>query len=226
MQARAVLPLLVLAMTACGTFLPEREVSLPRLPDRSFGPPVRSDVSNAQVRLALGDGVRTERGWARSAPGSATGPDAGKAEESARPTPRGPSRMAVFELLDDRYTLISYDYIPVLLDWYEDLVRTLGAGVHDAGRTEMAAGKVSNLMRIFVAAQLHQAEPAGGAGAPAIGWCRAYLHEDWGPHRRDEAHEFLLIGTERGWFVVDPQTRYMRRLVRPAPYWEIELIVL
>ena len=218
---------LIAVLAACETVPVPEHTALPRMPLPQFSPgPVRR-LTVAEVRSELTRLV-TPAGPLRSVvaeqtPGSETAPPGRPNAGRAIPAPAG---RTVIELLDDAYTPLAHDALPVLLDWYEELTRALGVSMEESRARGLVASKVSRLLRVFVEWRVQRAPQLVGMGSPAIGWCRARLHEDWGGGRSGEVHEFLLVATECGWCVIDPYTRYERQLAPGSPYWTFELVVL
>jgi hypothetical protein len=202
---------------------------LPRMPAPEFVPAVTrgSALSSQEVRLQL---------QSLLPPGAAvpedSRPAAGTAQNDDAPHARGEPVVANLGMLpvihcdDGRYAVLEHTYLPVLLDWFEAMAASTGhtpAGLRDAG---YRCNKVARLMRVFCSVRMHRDHDKDPGMAPAIGWCRILLQEDWGRCRKGETHTFVLVATEKGWFVLDPFTRRMRLLTKADPRWVVEFVVL
>jgi len=127
---------------------------------------------------------------------------------------------------DTKYAPLKADYIPVLLDWFEALAATMGHTPAQLYESGYRANKVVLLLRVFTSVRLHRDNPKDLQVAPAIGFCRILLNEDYGAHRRGESLSLVLIGTEKGWYTIDPFVRRMRLLEPNDPRWAVQLVVL
>jgi hypothetical protein len=205
-------------------------LSLPRMPTPQFAPAVSQGdgLTDAEVRAQLesvlppGTKLMFDPG---PVPGSAQG---GDAHAPAVPVPVAAALEAypVIDFSDKEYAPLSSAYVPVMLDWFETLLADVGVSPEEARARGLLTNKVARLMRLFVGIRLTRDGKRSPGLAPAIGWCRIYLKEDWGRFRRGETQALVLLATEQGWHVVDPYTRRMRRLAAEGAPWVIEFIVL
>lgn len=132
----------------------------------------------------------------------------------------------VIDFTDEQYAPLQHAFIPILLDWFEALAANLGYTPETMRAAGFRSNKVARLMRVFTLVRMHRDRDQRIRVVPAIGWCRILLQEDWGRCRTGETHSFVLVATERGWFVIDPFTRRMRALGRNDPRWVVEFVVL
>jgi hypothetical protein len=132
----------------------------------------------------------------------------------------------VMDLVDERYQLVPYDYIPVLVDWFEALTASVGCTPAETRQAGFRTNKVARLMRVFITGHLRTSGGPGAGVVPAIGWCRALLQEDWGRCRKGETHTFVIVGTDKGWYAVDPYERLIRRIDTSDRQWLLEFVVM
>lgn len=209
----------------------EENLRLPRLPSphlarlEAAGPALSRDELRLALQALLPAGTVLVR--EEAAPG-------GPARDARAEQPRGEPELAVakagirpvLDMADERYLPLSHDYIPVLADWFEALAASLELTPQEMRAHGFRSNKVARLLRVFTSIRVQRDRGPDPGAAPAIGWCRILLQEDWGRCRVGETHSFLLVGTERGWFVIDPFTRRMRPLAKDDPRWLVEFIVI
>jgi hypothetical protein len=135
-------------------------------------------------------------------------------------------KFPLLDLADDHYGKISSDYLPVLLDWIEELARAYQIPLADLPARGLTVNKLARLARVFTSIRLYRDGNKDIGVAPAIGWCRVYLRQPWGHYAPGETKFFIVTATERGWLVIDPLTRHSRHLSVNDERWLIEFIVI
>jgi hypothetical protein len=204
---------------------------VPRMPSPEFVPAVVSskpwDMSEVRTRLeqALGGGSVL----VQDLPPPTAGPDA-TAPSFTRGEPHPVAatlgRHPVIDLADSHYAPLQHTFIPAMMDWFEALLAGLGYTPAQAWEAGFRSNKAARLMRVFTSVRMHRDHGHQPDWAPAIGWCRILLREDWGRCRKGETHSFVLVGTDRGWFVIDPATRRLRAVEPNDQSWLVEFVVL
>jgi len=132
----------------------------------------------------------------------------------------------VIDCSDNQYAQLRHEFIPILMDWFEALAASFELTPLQMREHGFRCNKVARLMRVFTSVRMHRDHGKDLGMAPAIGWCRILLQEDWGRCRKGESHTFVLIATEQGWFVLDPFTRRMRQLEQTDPRMVVQFVVL
>lgn len=222
MRAGAVIILLALGAAAARA---EDLLQVPRLP--AVPGANRAVISQPEVRgqlhkyLRKGTVIVSE---SRPQEGRVGGVDHGVGEPHAVASTAG--FYPVLDLVDADYRLVPHDYIPVLVDWFEALAASVNCTPAETREAGFRTNKVARLMRIFVSVHLRAGGGAATGTAPAIGWCRALLQEDWGRCRKGETHTFIIVGTEKGWYAVDPYERLQRRIDTKDHQWLLEFVVM
>ncbi len=214
----------LLSSLAGGTSPP----ALPRMPSPEFTP------SAAQGSLLGAEVIRRELSSTLPLRIDRTPPTARATAAPAAPSPTEEMTPVaaigraypVLDLSDAHYAPLAHSFLPVLLDWFEAFAAGQGCTVDDLHARGLRANKVAHLMQAFTSIRMHRDRAPGLAAAPAIGWARVLLAEGWGRAKSGETHTFVVVATERGWFVIDPFTRYIRKLERDDHRWFVEFVVL
>lgn len=169
--------------------------------------PLLADEARATLETSLPPGTKL----ALSGPPPATQAGA-RAAPGGEPLPVAAisGRYPVIDFADSRYARVRHDFLPVLADWFEALLRSQGRTPEEARAHGLMTNKAARLMEVFALLSMHRA-PAAKL-VPAIGWGRFHLNVDWGRCLRGTTHTFVVVGTERGWFLLDPYTRRVRAL--------------
>jgi hypothetical protein len=204
---------------------------LPRMPSPQLVPEAVHDapMSTSEIQQVIRRYLPDQTVLVRD-----VGAPAGEAAATDARAPRGePQTVAaslgfhpVIDFMDEQYAPIQHAFVPVLLDWFEALASNLGYTPDSMLAAGFGSNKVARLMRVFTLVRMHRDPDQKIRVVPAIGWCRLLLQEDWGRCRAGETHTFVLVSTEKGWFVIDPFTRRMRALTRNDPRWIVEFVVL
>ena len=110
--------------------------------------------------------------------------------------------------LDDKaYVKLQHAYLPVLLDWHHEMRAHFarindGDGVPPRVHNERAA----HVMRVML--ELTVRNDAGyGDAALMIGAVRLELPVDWRENQAGDRIDVVLVGTDQGYFLMDPTTR-------------------
>ena len=227
--------LLLVATCALAAVTPARaapSLLLPRMPSPQLVPEAVHDAPMSTyeiqqvIRRYLPDQVVLVRDV--GSPAGQAFPAAGADARSGEPQPVAASLgfHPVIDFMDEQYAPVQDAFVPVLLDWFEALTANLGYTPESMRAAGFGSNKVARLMRVFTLVRMHRDAERKIRVVPAIGWCRVLLREDWGRCRAGETHTFVLVSTEKGWFVIDPFTRRMRALTRNDPRWIVEFVVL
>ena len=123
---------------------------------------------------------------------------------------------------DQRYVRLEHDYLPKLLDWHHALraefahIRS-NAEINPRRYNERAA----HVMRVMLS--LSARKDAGyGDAALLIGNVRLIAPGHWAKDQAGEAIDLILVGTEKGYFLIDPSTRTLHEFdeaLRAATVW-------
>jgi len=132
----------------------------------------------------------------------------------------------VIAFSDLSYATIPHDYVPVMVDWFEALLKSQGLTPAEARAAGLTTNRISRLMRVFLEVRLHLKAGTESGVAPAIGWARFHCNEDWGRFRRGHKYTVVVIATDQGWIALDPYTRRVRPLLKHDPRWVMEFLVL
>ncbi|AOS43649.1 hypothetical protein Verru16b_00701 [Lacunisphaera limnophila] len=228
--------LLLCAALLAATPLPQSAATLklPRMPSPEFVPSVSAGVplSGAEIRIQLQSLLPAGTVLVRDVEAPTAGTEAGTetGSEATRGEPHTVAatlgRHPVIDLADSHYAPLRQEFIPVLVDWFEALATSLDTTPAQMRAAGFRTNKVARLMRVFTAVRLHRDHGQDPGMEPAIGWCRILLQQDWGRCLQGETHTFVLVATDRGWFIIDPFTRRMQRLEKDDPRWLVEFVVI
>lgn len=220
---------LLLAALAGGATVRGAKLDLPRMPVVEFAEPQASGRDAATIRAEL---ERTLPPGARlvlsgPAPASASG-NSINSHDAHLPVPVSTitGRFPVLDLADERYGRIQFDFLPVLADWFEALAAALGQEPLALQERGLTTNKVARLMTVFVTLRLDRQRGADRGYAPAIGWGRFHFNAAWGRFTAGSVATLVVIGTDRGWVLLDPYTRRIRPLRTADTSLVPEFIVL
>ena len=177
---------------------------------------------------AIADHVQTEVGPTEkvvlSAPEAGAAP--GTAGEVPPPVQADFVRYPIITLSDHAYTPVPRSYVPVLVDWFEAVLKSADLTPEESGADGLTAARISRLMRVFAGVRMHLKAGTEKNLPPAIGSAWVHFNEDWGRYKKGYKYNVVVIGTDEGWIAIDPFTRRARPLVKHDPRWVMELLVM
>ncbi len=108
---------------------------------------------------------------------------------------------------DSAYVRLEHSYLPVLLDWHHEMRAHFarindGDGVPPRVHNERAA----HVMRVMLEFAVRN-DAGYGDAALMIGAVRLELPVDWRENQAGDRIDVVLVGTDQGYFLVDPTTR-------------------
>lgn len=112
-----------------------------------------------------------------------------------------------FRFDDKRYVRLEHDYLPKLLDWHHAL-RDQFAHIRKNSHVDARHynERAAHVIRVLLG--LNMRRDAGfGDAAVMIGSVRLKLPLDWLDEPAGTTLDFILVGTDRGYFLIDPVTR-------------------
>lgn len=115
---------------------------------------------------------------------------------------------------DNRYVRLEHDYLPKLLDWHTELRKNFAhIRKTDDSDLDTYTQRAAHVMRVFMG--LRTFRDAGyGDAAIMLGSVRIKLPIDWGAHAAGTTLDMIFVGTDRGYFLIDPVTRTLREYDR------------
>ncbi|MBI3884644.1 MAG: hypothetical protein HY302_02780 [Opitutae bacterium] len=122
---------------------------------------------------------------------------------------------------DENYILVEHAALPTLLDWYEAMVAVHGFSPQSLQEDGFQSDRAIRVLRVFVSLSLTRHDEKVEA-APALGLIRVKLRQPWGGIAAGEAHDCLVVATEKGTFVLDPVSRQIRPLRSEPAFWSFE----
>lgn len=110
--------------------------------------------------------------------------------------------------LDDRaYVRLQHSYLPVLLDWHHEM-RTHFARINE-GRgvsPRVHNQRAAHVMRVMLEFAVRN-DAGYGDAALMVGAVRLELPVDWRENKAGDRIDVVLVGTDQGYFLVDPTSR-------------------
>lgn len=119
---------------------------------------------------------------------------------------------------DENYVLIEHASLPSLLDWYEAMTAVHGFSPRALQEDGFQSDRAIRLLRAFVSMALTRHDEWVEA-APALGLIRVNLQQPWGDRAAGEAHDYIVVATDKGLFVLDPVSRHIRPLTFDPGFW-------
>jgi len=123
---------------------------------------------------------------------------------------------------DSRYALIKYEYLSELLDWYREVSTVWGVTPEEMAKRGFMRSRTIRMLRCFAGRAIVRDYPDVEAGV-AIGMLQVTLKKPWGLLKAGATTDFMLVGTDRGWFVVDPVGRFIRPFAPDSTLWRFNL---
>jgi len=220
---------LTLALATLGSSAQAAALAVPRMPVVEFAEPEArgrtSEAIRAELERVLPEGQKLILSGPAPA-GAASSAGSGLEVNQPVPTSTITGRFPVLDLADERYGRLKYEFLPVLVDWFEALAASLGEEPLALRERGLTTNKVARLMTVFVTLRLDRQRGADRGYAPAIGWGRFHFNETWGRCEAGSVHTLVVVGTDRGWVLLDPYTRRVRPLLPADTRLVPEFIVL
>ncbi|MEJ6603928.1 MAG: hypothetical protein ACKVI3_20970 [Verrucomicrobiia bacterium] len=111
---------------------------------------------------------------------------------------------------DGTYAKLDHDRLPLLLDWLDQTVAHLKERQLKQENTPMVHSvRHARLLRVMAGISLRE-DKSFPAAAVLVGFVQLSLDVAWGEREAGDVVELILVGTDRGYFLIDPATRTMR----------------
>ena len=111
---------------------------------------------------------------------------------------------------DNHYVRLSHDYLPVLLDWHHEIREHFGRINEGAGLpARIHNERAAHVMRVMLEFTVRN-DVGYGDAALMLGSVRLVLPSDWGSHDAGKRVDLVLVGTDEGYFLIDPPSRTLR----------------
>jgi len=105
---------------------------------------------------------------------------------------------------------LDHDRLPLLLDWLDQTVAYLKERQLKQENTPMVHSvRHARLLRVMAGISLRE-DKSFPAAAVLVGFVQLSLDVAWGEREAGDVVELILVGTDRGYFLIDPATRTMR----------------
>ena len=113
--------------------------------------------------------------------------------------------------LDDHtYVRLNHDYLPKLLDWHHEIRAHFGRINEGKGMpSRLHNERAAHVMRVLLEFSVRN-DAGYGDAALMIGSARVALPEDWGDNRKGDKIDLVLVGTDEGYFQIEPSSRTLR----------------